>query len=136
MDTSSQGLLPSLHQQVIAFFYISLCNNSFLMTIGDPGNITVSTKNDAPLFYVYNDQLWHYHNSSTILPVNVQNSTSTSQVPLQLATGKTRDGIRGGGWRWQGTQLIYEQGKSTNSGVYYFCRDMNGLMGLFTTLIP
>lgn len=89
-----------------------------------------------PLFYIHNDQLWLFHNASTILPVNVQNSTLSSQLPLQLVVGKQREGVKGGGWRWQGTMLVYEQGRATNNGVYYSCQDTSGLMGLFMFMIP
>ena len=75
-------------------------------------------------------------NATTILPVNVRNSTLSSQLPLQLVVGNERDGVRGGSWRWQGTQLIYEQGKATNQGAYYSCQDTNGLMGLFLFTKP
>lgn len=95
----------------------------------------IRTQN-PPLFYIHNDQLWHYHNASTILPVNVQNATLSSQLPLQLVVGSKREGVKGGGWRWQGTQLVYEQGKASNSGVYYSCQDTNGLMGLFMFMTP
>lgn len=98
--------------------------------------MTVATSNNPPLFYVHNEQLWHYHNASTIYPVNVQNSTLSSQLPLQLVVSKKRGGVKGGGWRWQGTQLVYEQGRAGNSGVYYSCQDTNGLMGLFMFMTP
>jgi hypothetical protein len=98
--------------------------------------MTVTTHRYPPVFYVHNKELWHYHNATTILPVNVRNSTMSSQLPLQLVVGKERGGVRGGSWRWQGTQLIYEHGKVTNQGVYYSCQDTNGLMGLFLFLSP
>lgn len=83
------------------------------------------------MFYIHNDQLWHYHNASTILPVNVLNSTASAELPLQVVVGNKRGGVKGGVWRWQGTRLFYEQGSADNSGVYYSCQDTNGLMGLF-----
>lgn len=90
-----------------------------------------------PLFYIHNGQLWHYHNGTTILPVSVRNSTASAALPLQLSVGKgSRDAVRGGSWRWQGTMLYYEQGSASNSGAYYSCQDTNGLMGLFTFLRP
>ncbi|KAI0347193.1 hypothetical protein BDW22DRAFT_1351563 [Trametopsis cervina] len=106
---------------------------------GAPGNATVKTvlgRTPPPLFYIHNSQLWQYHNASTILPVNVHNSTLSSQLPLQMIAGKKRDGVKGGSWRWQGTQLVYEQGKSNNGGVYYSCQDTNGLMGVFLFMRP
>ena len=98
--------------------------------------MTVVNTRNPPLFYVHGSQLWHYHNATTILPVNVRNSTLSSQLPLQLIVSDKRDGVKGGSWRWQGTQLIYEQGKTTNSGVYYSCQDTNGLMGLYLFTTP
>lgn len=86
------------------------------------------------MFYIKNNQLWHFHNASTIFPVNVINSTLSSQMPLQLVVGNKREGVKGGSWRWQGTRLFYEQGSAHNSGVYYSCQDTNGLMGLFLFL--
>ncbi|KAI0092074.1 hypothetical protein BDY19DRAFT_928203 [Irpex rosettiformis] len=111
----------------------------FLSLVGSrgmPGNVTVTNTKEPPLFYVHGSQLWHYHNSTTILPVNVRNSTVTSHLPLQLVVGNERDGVKSGSWRWQGTQLVYEQWKTTNSGVYYSCQDTNGLMGLFLFTKP
>lgn len=104
---------------------------------GNPGNVTVKRETSPPLFYIHNGQLWHYHNGTTILPVAVRNSTASAALPLQLSVGKgSRDAVRGGSWRWQGTMLYYEQGSASNSGAYYSCQDTNGLMGLFTFLRP
>ncbi|KAI0701801.1 hypothetical protein BC835DRAFT_1264528 [Cytidiella melzeri] len=103
---------------------------------GAPGNVTITSTKNPPMFYLHNSQVWLYHNATTILPVNVRNSTLSSQLPLQVVVGKQREGVRGGTWRWQGTQLIYEQGSATNQGIYYACQDTNDLMGLFLFLKP
>lgn len=103
---------------------------------GTAGNITIEAGSAPPLFYVYNGHLWYHHNTTTILPMSVHNATLTSQLPLQVTVGSEQGAIMGGNWRWQGTMLYYELGSATNGGVYYFCQDTNGLMGLFLFLKP
>lgn len=93
-----------------------------------------------PLFYIHQNQLWHYHNDSTILSVNVHNISGTStnpgsaQLPLQMIVGPTPDGVPGGRWRWQATMLFYENGAQNNQGLFYSCADVNGLNGMFLFL--
>ncbi|KAI0368148.1 hypothetical protein BV20DRAFT_969752 [Pilatotrama ljubarskyi] len=87
-----------------------------------------------PLFYIHQNQLWHYHNESTIHPVNVHNSTKAAGLPLQMIAGNKQDGVPGGRWRWQGTMLFYENGDQNNQGLFYSCQDVNGLNGLFLFL--
>ncbi|OCH92879.1 hypothetical protein OBBRIDRAFT_790737 [Obba rivulosa] len=101
---------------------------------GLPGNMTVYRNRSPPLFYIYGDQLYHYHNDSTILPVNVYNTTGAQDLPLQIKAGTMEDGVKGGIWRWQGTMLQYERGTQTNQGLFYHCDDPNGLKGLFLFL--
>ena len=102
---------------------------------GLTGNVTVKNDYSPPLFYIHNNQLWNFHNASTIYPVNVVNATQSSQLPLQIVVGKAKgDVVKGGSWRWQGTMLFYEYGSAHNSGVYYSCQDTNGFMGLFLFL--
>ncbi|EKM59164.1 uncharacterized protein PHACADRAFT_191481 [Phanerochaete carnosa HHB-10118-sp] len=113
--------------------------NPFYFTIDAPhgltGNATVKKDSAPPLFYIHNNQLWNFHNASTIYPVNTVNATKSSQLPLQVVVGKPgSDVVKGGSWRWQGTMLLYEYGSTNNSGVYYSCQDTNGLMGLFLFL--
>ena len=87
------------------------------------------------MFYIHNNQLWNYHNASTIYPVHVVNATRSADMPLQLVVGTPRgDVVRGGFWRWQGTMLFYELGTASNGGVYYGCQNTEGLMGLFLFL--
>ncbi|CAL1700940.1 unnamed protein product [Somion occarium] len=108
---------------------------------GLPGNATVYRNKSPPLFYIHNNQLWHFHNESTILPVHVHNSTLTSKLPLQVVVGDRdpklakRTLVRGGNWRWQGTMLRYEQGDNSTP-LFYSCQDTNGLLGLFLFLEP
>lgn len=101
---------------------------------GLPGNVTVYRNKSPPLFYIHQNQLWHYHNESTILPINVHNSTKAADLPLQLVADTEPAGVPGGRWRWQGTMLFYENGEQDNQGLYYSCQDVNGLNGLFTFL--
>ena len=110
-------------------------NTSLLTSIqGNPGNVTMYRNRSPPLFYIHQNQLWHYHNESAIMPVNVLNSTGTEGLPLQLAVGAKPDGVPGGRWRWQGTRLFYENGAQTDEGLFYSCADVNGLNGLFLFL--
>ncbi|TCD70824.1 hypothetical protein EIP91_001514 [Steccherinum ochraceum] len=108
---------------------------------GLPGNATVYRAKSPPLFYVRNDQLWHFHNESTIHPVSVHNSTASSELPLQVVIGdkygrlSRKTEVKGGSWRWQGTMLRYEQG-THSTPLFYSCQDTNGLMGLFLFLDP
>ncbi|KAH8105955.1 hypothetical protein BXZ70DRAFT_917551 [Cristinia sonorae] len=108
---------------------------------GLPGNATVYRAKSPPLFYIRNDQLWHFHNETTIYPVQVHNSTASSELPLQVVVGDKpgkltkRTEVKGGLWRWQGTMLRYEQG-SHSTPVFYSCQDTNGLMGLFLFVEP
>lgn len=96
--------------------------------------MTVYRNKSPPLFYIHQNQLWHYHNESTILPINVHNSTRAADLPLQLVADTEPAGVPGGRWRWQGTMLFYENGAQDNQGLYYSCQDVNGLNGLFTFL--
>ncbi|KAJ3488694.1 hypothetical protein NLI96_g2663 [Meripilus lineatus] len=105
---------------------------------GSPGNVSVTRDPSPPLFYIANNELYHFHNESTILPIQVHNSTQSAKLPLQLtigdgeATGKLsrRTIVPGGNWRWQGTMLRYDQG-TTSTPLFFSCQDANGLMGLF-----
>ncbi|KAL1944193.1 hypothetical protein VTO73DRAFT_3378 [Trametes versicolor] len=101
---------------------------------GLPGNVTIYRNKSPPLFYIHQNQLWHYHNESTILPVNVQNSTQAAGLPLQMVADPQPGGVPGGRWRWQGTMLFYENGPQNNQGLFYSCQDVNGLNGLFLFL--
>lgn len=101
---------------------------------GNPGNVTMYRNRSPPLFYIHQNQLWHYHNESTIMPVNVHNTTGSGQLPLQLIVGKKPEGVPGGRWRWQGTMLFYENGPQNNEGLFYSCADVNGLNGMFLFL--
>ena len=87
-----------------------------------------------PLFYIHQNQLWHYHNESTIMPVNVHNTTGSGQLPLQMIVGTKPKCVPGGRWRWQGTMLFYENGPQNNQGLFYSCADVNGLNGMFLFL--
>ena len=101
---------------------------------GLPGNLTMYRNKSPPLFYIHQNQLWHYHNESTILPVNVHNSTQAAGLPLQMIAETKPGGVPGGKWRWQGTMLFYENGPQNNQGLFYSCQDVNGLNGLFLFL--
>ncbi len=110
----------------------SACNLS--LAIGNPGNLTMYRNRSPPLFYIHQNQLWHFHNDSKILAVNVHNSTKSGELPLQLIVEEKLGGVPGGRWRWQGTMLFYENGARNNEGLFYSCADVNGLNGLFLFL--
>ena len=99
--------------------------------------MTVSRRLSPPLFYIHNSQLFYYHNMTTILHMNVINSTLTSPFPYQLMVGTKQEGIKSGHFRWQGTMLYYDRGTGTNGGAFYSCKDpTGGLTGLFMFLQP
>ena len=123
----------------------SLQRDGLTSHTGNPGNATMRRNRSPPLFYIHQNQLWHYHNESAIMPVNVHNISDTAppsvaaaagsqQLPLQLVVGDRTGGVSGGRWRWQGTRLFYENGEQTNQGLFYSCADVNGLNGLFLFL--
>lgn len=125
--------------QRIIFYIIPFCRTSLTDPLsGSPGNVSVTRDPSPPLFYIANNELYHFHNESTILPIQVHNSTQSAKLPLQLtigdgeATGKLsrRTIVPGGNWRWQGTMLRYDQG-TTSTPLFFSCQDANGLMGLF-----
>ncbi|KAI0750657.1 hypothetical protein C8Q80DRAFT_1267981 [Daedaleopsis nitida] len=101
---------------------------------GHPGNVTMFRNRSPPLFYIHQNQLWHFHNESTILPINLYNSTQSVSLPLQMIAGAKPEGVSGGRWRWQSTMLFYENGPQNNEGLFYSCADVNGLNGVFLFL--
>ncbi|RDX55486.1 hypothetical protein OH76DRAFT_1414811 [Lentinus brumalis] len=129
--TYLEGLGPATSQGTPGHvpFYMSIA-----ATRGNPGNVTMYRNRSPPLFYIHQNQLWHYHNESTIMPVNVHNTTGSGQLPLQLIVGTKPAGVPGGRWRWQGTMLFYENGPQNNEGLFYSCADVNGLNGMFLFL--
>ena len=96
--------------------------------------MTLFRNTNPPLFYIHQNQLWQFHNESTILPINVHNTTKSGQLPLQLIADRKQGGVPGGRWRWQATMLFYENGSQDNQGLFYSCADVNGLNGLFLFL--
>ncbi|KDQ64496.1 hypothetical protein JAAARDRAFT_228050 [Jaapia argillacea MUCL 33604] len=103
---------------------------------GVPGNVSVYPNPSPPYFFVRNDQLWQITNDTSILAVNVVNTTGVADVPLKLMVGKKRSGITNGSWRWRGTMLYYEQGSNSNQGVYYVCIEKTGHSGVYMFLKP
>jgi len=109
---------------------------SILAPRGLPGNATIFKSKSPPLFYIHNNQLWHFHNESTILPVQLRNSTTQARHPLRVvvgdnepeATRQTR--VKGGSWRWQGTMLWYDHGQHSTP-LFHSCITRDGPLGLF-----
>ncbi|KAF5364287.1 hypothetical protein D9756_000631 [Leucocoprinus leucothites] len=104
---------------------------------GAPGNLTATTEDRRPeWFYIRKNQLYQVINSTAIYPVNIKNMTGTSDFPLQILSGQKKTGNRYGSWRWQGSMLFYEEGKMSNSGLFYECLISGGRPGIFTFLQP
>ncbi|KIK68174.1 hypothetical protein GYMLUDRAFT_256950 [Collybiopsis luxurians FD-317 M1] len=103
------------------------------------GNLTITSGATAySLFYIHRGRLWKYNNESSIHAVNVMNLTEeapgTNQIPLQLVLDEKPGGLTSGSFRWHGSMLLFEQGKTNNSGVYYECLLPKGGYGLLTFL--
>jgi len=109
---------------------------SILAPRGLPGNVTIFRNKSPPLFYIHNNQLWHFHNESTILPVQLYNTTAEAGRPLQVVVGDKdprmaqKKKVNGGIWRWQGTMLRYDHGQHSTP-LFYSCMDADGPRGLF-----
>ncbi|KAF9485362.1 hypothetical protein BDN70DRAFT_636300 [Pholiota conissans] len=105
---------------------------------GELGNITVAPLNRVapPLFYINQEQLWLLVNETAVYPVNVHNSTSFHELPMQLVLGKKREGITNGIWRWKATMLYYDlPGGKSNTGLFYQCMLESGAYNVFMTPI-
>ena len=90
------------------------------------------------MFYIRNNQLFHYINETFIVKVNVVNTTTivppTGEVPLQLVVDTKRKAVKNGSWLWRGTMLHYEYSGRSNGGVYYTCPAEGGGSKLVTFL--
>jgi hypothetical protein len=97
-----------------------------------------------PLYYIHRTQLWQVVNDTTILSVNILNTTSTVPImpeehpnqpkprPLRLVLGKKQEGVRGS-WRYRGTLLTFDFAAGGNNyGLFYSCRDAAGAYGMYT----
>jgi len=104
--------------------------------VGIPGNITISGDPSPLLFYVDHNQLWQITNETYILPVNVVNTTASTEdlMPYKLVIGDKREGISNAIWRWRGTVLYLDIGEMTNSALYYSCPNKAGQYGVYTYL--
>jgi hypothetical protein len=114
------------------------CSPSYTRHAGSTGNLSVSllsTQDDAPLFFVHSDQLFHYTNDSYILQVNVLNITGNTDEPLpyKLALADEHDGLLDDMWRWRGAFLHLDHGQKTNNGLYYMCLSRDGKEGVYTS---
>ncbi|KAI4520648.1 hypothetical protein K525DRAFT_203175 [Schizophyllum commune Loenen D] len=102
---------------------------------GAPGNLTLVP--EAPLFYIYRQQLYRYTNETSILPIQAANVTGMPNEPLQLvAADSDARALTGGTWRWAGTRLIYDHYGRTNRGTYYACATEGGGSGVFMNMQP
>jgi hypothetical protein len=105
---------------------------------GSTGDLTVSllsSQDDAPLFFVHSDKLFHYTNDSYIFHVNVLNVTGNTNEPLpyQLALSERHDGLLDAMWRWRGAFLHLDYGQKTTNGLYYMCVSGDGKEGVYTS---
>lgn len=127
--------------------YLTPIAYQFFKTLGQPGNLTLDfIRRAPPLFFINRNQLWQYNNETAIYPVNVMNRTDIPHSPLQLVTGKKRQGVTSGMWRWRGAMLYYDQGRKDQgqkdqgqrglTGLYYNCPLDNGSAGVFMYLQP
>jgi hypothetical protein len=106
---------------------------------GSTGNLTVSflsSRDEAPLFFVHDGHLVHYTNDSDIFHVNLLNVTGNVDEPLpyKLTLENKRDGLPNAMWRWRGAFLHVEYGQRTNNGLYYMCLSRDGREGVYTPL--
>lgn len=124
---------PGMSRLWIAFFL--LCS---FYSLGGASNVTVGppSKVPPPQFYINQEQLFLLVNETAVYPVNVQNSTATHHLPMQLVLGSKKEGITSGSWRWKNTMLYYDlpSGKS-NDGVYYRCMTASGAYNVFMTFV-
>ncbi|KAF8913892.1 hypothetical protein CPB84DRAFT_1757840 [Gymnopilus junonius] len=112
------------------------------LTVHNPGtigNITIraEARSGSPLFYINRNHLWLLVNETTVYPVNIHNSTTFHDLPMQLVLGKQKQGITTGTWRWKGTQLYYDMpGGQSNMGLYFHCLTSSGQFNTFMSPIP
>lgn len=113
-------------------------NAQFLNWIGVPGPAVVHENLSPPLFYIYQQQLWQLTNQTSILRVNVLNTTDVEGhfAPLKLELGEKKEGVSGGIWRWRGTMLHYDLGQKSNKGLYYSCESKSGMRGVYMSIDP
>lgn len=105
----------------------------------DGGNATILLHQSAPpLFLINRRQLYYYVNETTMYPINVHNTTLLHRPPLQLMVDtKKNKGVKGGAWRWQGSQLHYDYpGGIGTQGVFWSCvtqpgRGLSEVSGVF-----
>ncbi|PFH52718.1 hypothetical protein AMATHDRAFT_139194 [Amanita thiersii Skay4041] len=103
---------------------------------GSPGNLTVLRHAPMrPLFYIHQNQLWHYQNETAIWPVNLVNVTKTAELPLQLVVQPRRAGILDTSWRWRGTMLYLDHGLTSSQGLFFICPTTDDQSGVFTFLV-
>lgn len=101
-----------------------------------PGPAVVYENPSPPLFFINDRQLWQLTNQTSILRVNVKNVTEVAghPAPLKLEFSDEKEGVTGGTWRWRGTMLHYDLGKSTNKGLYFNCKTSSGTRGVYMSL--
>ena len=99
---------------------------------GVPGPAVIYENPSPPLFFINERQLWQLTNQTSILQMNVIDVTDIAgnPAPLKLEFGDKKEGISEGLWRWRGTMLHYDLGKSTNKGLFFSC----GVRGVYMAL--
>ncbi|ETW84057.1 hypothetical protein HETIRDRAFT_415774 [Heterobasidion irregulare TC 32-1] len=105
---------------------------------GHSGNATVTHTPDPPMFFVNRNQLFLYTNDSSILTVNVLNTTASDEdpMPYKITLDNKRAGLSDTVWRWQGTLLQFDHGQRNNQGLYYSCLNKRGIWNLYLFLQP
>ena len=90
------------------------------------------------MFFVNRNQLFLYTNDSSILTVNVLNTTASDEdpMPYKITIDNKRAGLSDTVWRWQGTLLQFDHGQRNNQGLYYSCLNKRGIWNLYLFLQP
>ncbi|KAI0068711.1 hypothetical protein BV25DRAFT_1986293 [Artomyces pyxidatus] len=105
---------------------------------GVAGNVTItmrrrSRSSDLALFFLHHNRLFQFTNETSILNVNVLNTTAVEgePMPYKLAVSPKREGLRDAMFRWRGTLLHYELGNGPDQTFFYVCKNASGETGIY-----
>jgi hypothetical protein len=98
------------------------------------GNITIDVTTSPMLFFIKQRQLYQLTNETSILAINVLNTTTTAELPLKLVAETKPGGVKGS-WEWHGSMLQFNHGSKSNQGIFYNCaEDTAGGKGIYMVL--